>query len=193
MAARGRGVKEWGGKSKRRMAGPNIEHRTSDGGGRIGALGIGRISNPACLIPDRFPVIEGMFRGLRPLTVVSRFASILTCLLALLIASPLCCCAAEQTAAKEEKKSCCCCGGEDDGKQAPDHRCACASDDPRESPDPLLPAPPAGTNALSLEPACIWLPVALQSDIELRPVWTPAVPWHAPPARRRALLVSRTL
>ena len=124
---------------------------------------------------------------------MSRLASILTCLLALLVASPLCCCAAEQIQAKQEKKSCCCCGGEDDGKQKPDHTCACASDDPREAPDPLLPAPPAAANVLSLEPASIWLPLALQSELDLRPKWVPSIPWHAPPSQRRALLVSRTL
>jgi hypothetical protein len=123
---------------------------------------------------------------------VSRLASIFTCLLALLVASPLCCCAAEQMRAQTEKKSCCCCGGEDD-KQKPDHDCACASNDPREAPDaPLIP-PPGPANSLSLEPASIWLPLALQSDADLRPEWVPSIPWHAPPSQRRALLVSRTL
>ena len=123
-----------------------------------------------------------------------RLASILTCLLALLVASPLCCCAAESLQAKQEKKSCCCCGGEDDGKQKPDHSCACASDEPREAPDDLPLIPPGGAaHALSLEPACIWLPLVLQSDADLRPGWVPSIPWHAPPSQRRALLVSRTL
>ncbi len=124
---------------------------------------------------------------------MSRLASIFTCLLALLVASPLCCCAAESLQAKQEKNSCCCCGGEEDGKQKPDHTCACASDDPRELPDPLLPPPPVAANALSLEPACIWLPLVLQSDADLRPEWVPSIPWHAPPSQRRAVLVSRTL
>jgi hypothetical protein len=124
---------------------------------------------------------------------VSRLASILTCFLALLVASPLCCCAAEQLQAKQENQSCCCCGGDDDNKQKPDHTCACASDDPREAPDaPLIP-PPANGITLSLEPASIWLPLALQSDLDLRPEWVPSIPWHAPPSQRRALLVSRTL
>ena len=134
--------------------------------------------------------LQGFFRLSKP---VSRLASIFTCLLALLVASPLCCCAAEQMQARTEKESdCCCCGGEED-KEKPDHDCACASNDPREAPDaPLIP-PSGPANSLSLEPASIWLPLALQSDADLRPEWVPSIPWHAPPSQRRALLVSRTL
>jgi hypothetical protein len=121
---------------------------------------------------------------------VSRLASIFTCLLALLVASPLCCCAAEK--AKQEESSCCCCGSGKKKEQKHDG-CACAVNKvPREKmPDVALPAHPEVT--LAPQPAAIWLPVVLQPEGELRPEWVPAIPWHAPPALRRALLVSRTL
>ncbi|MCW1913241.1 hypothetical protein OJ996_06645 [Luteolibacter sp. GHJ8] len=124
---------------------------------------------------------------------MSRLASIFTCLLALLVASPLCCCAAELRQEQGEKSFDCCCGGGKNDKQKPDHDCACAKNDPRESPDvPLIP-PPHAASQLSFEPASVWLPLALQSDLDLSPAWVPSVPWHAPPSLRRALLVSRTL
>jgi len=125
---------------------------------------------------------------------MSRLASIFTCLLALLVASPLCCCAGEvvkQELAKEKHSGCC--GGEGKDKNSPDHDCHCATDDPREMPDPLLPANPPVTLNLALEPASTWLPVAAETDANLRPRWQPSIPWHAPPGERRALLVSRTL
>lgn len=122
---------------------------------------------------------------------MSRFATLFTCLLAFLVASPLCCCAGE--AVKKEEKHSCCCGGGEKEKKSPDHDCQCASDDPREMPDPLVPANPGHGVSLTLQAACIWLPVAPETDASLRPRWQPSVPWHAPPGERRALLVSRTL
>jgi hypothetical protein len=122
---------------------------------------------------------------------VSRLATIFTCLLALLVASPLCCCAGE--VAKQEEGSCCCCGEGKKEKKSPDHQCLCATDDPREAPDPVLPHPGQGGVSLALQPACVWLPVTVETDASLRPRWQPSVPWHAPPGERRALLVSRTL
>ena len=122
--------------------------------------------------------------------ILSRLASIFTCLLALLVASPLCCCAAAKERVKEESSSCCCHGS---GKKKEDkHECACATTkEPREKiPDVALPHPPV---MLAPQAAAIWLPVALQGDLELRPEWVPAIPWHAPPSLRRNLLVSRTL
>lgn len=121
---------------------------------------------------------------------MSRLATIFTCLLAFLVASPLCCCAAELT--KKEEMGSCCCRGEGKEKKSPDHQCLCATDDPREMPDPILPHPGQGVT-LALQPACIWLPVVAEKAANLRPRWQPSVPWHAPPGERRALLVSRTL
>ncbi len=121
---------------------------------------------------------------------MSRLASIFTCLLALLVASPLCCCAGDLVE-REQSASCCCCG-EGEEKKSPDHACLCASDAPRELPDAALPPSGAGM-AVALQPAAVWLPVAAESGIGLRPRWQPSVPWHAPPGVRRALLVSRIL
>jgi len=120
--------------------------------------------------------------------IVSRLASIFTCLLALLVASPLCCCAAAKEVVKEE--SCCCYGS--GKKKEQKHECACATNkEPREkAPDAVLPSLPV---VLAPQPAAVWLPVVLQGDLELRPEWVPAIPWHAPPSLRRAMLVSRTL
>jgi len=120
---------------------------------------------------------------------MSRLASIFTCLLALLVASPLCCCAGD-ILEKQQSASCCC--GEGEEKKSPDHACLCASDVPRELPDAALPPSGAGIT-LALQPAAVWLPVAAESGIGLRPRWQPSVPWHAPPGVRRALLVSRIL
>lgn len=123
---------------------------------------------------------------------MSRFASILTCLLALLVASPLCCCAAEKLAPQED--SCCCCaGGKEKDKKAPHAACLCAKDSPRELPDVAIPPHPENGIALACQPASVWLPVSPESGADLRPVWVPSVPWHAPPSQKRALLVSRTL
>lgn len=122
----------------------------------------------------------------RLLDTVSRFASIFTCLLALLVASPLCCCAAAKTIVAEE--SCCCSGG---GKEKKHDACACPTQEPRETPDVVL--PPHQDLTLSTEAAGFWMPVVLESDLDLRPEWVPSIPWHAPPSQRRALLVSRTL
>ena len=121
---------------------------------------------------------------------MSRLASIFTCLLALLVASPLCCCAAAKETVKEEESSCCCSG--DGKKKEQQHECACAvKKEPREkAPDVVLPSLPA---MLAPQPAAVWLPVVLQGELELRPEWVPAIPWHAPPSLRRAMLVSRTL
>ena len=121
---------------------------------------------------------------------MSRLATLFTCLLALLVASPLCCCAGELV--KQESTDSCCCGGEGKEKQSPDHACLCANDDPREMPDVALPNPGTGV-ALALQPASVWLPVAPESGESLRPRWQPSIPWHAPPGERRARLVSRTL
>lgn len=124
---------------------------------------------------------------------MSRLASIFSCLLALLVASPLCCCAAAKAPVKEESSSSCCCGGGGKKKEQKRDDCACAvNKEPREkSPDAALPATPEVM--LAPQPAALWLPVVLQGDLELRPEWVPAIPWHAPPDVRRAMLVSRTL
>ena len=125
---------------------------------------------------------------LSPSSPMSHFASIFTCLLALLVASPLCCCAAEM--AQQEESACCCGSGKK--KEQKHESCACATKEPREKmPDVAIPAHPELT--LSPQPAAIWLPVVLLAEGELRPEWVPAIPWHAPPALRRAMLVSRTL
>ncbi|WP_035610407.1 hypothetical protein [Haloferula sp. BvORR071] len=122
---------------------------------------------------------------------MSRLASIFTCLLALLVASPLCCCAGEVAKQAESSSSCCCGSGKKKEQKHDD--CSCATNkEPREkAPDAVLPALPVV--ALAPQPAELWLPVVLQGDLELRPEWVPAIPWHAPPAQRRAMLVSRTL
>ena len=122
---------------------------------------------------------------------MSRFATIFTCLLALLVASPLCCCAGEVV--KSGEKQSCCCGSSETEKNVPDHECHCAAGDPREMPDPLLPVNSGHGPGLALQPASLWLPLAAETDADLRPRWLPSVPWHAPPGERRALLVSRTL
>lgn len=126
---------------------------------------------------------------------MSRFATtIFTCLLALLVASPLCCCAGEAFQAKQTK-SCCCCGDtkEQKKKNTPGEACLCNTQEPREAPDAVLPPQPGAGVAIICPPASEWLPLALESTLEFQPRWQPAVPWHAPPAERRALLVSRTL
>jgi hypothetical protein len=125
------------------------------------------------------------------LSVVSRISAILACLLALLVASPLCCCAAE---AAEEREAPCCCGDPaGENEKEPCHGCLCASDDPREIPDPAV-VPPQGLGiSLEAPPASVAdLPRIRSMDLA-RPRWTPASPWHAPPAERRARLVSRLL
>jgi hypothetical protein len=122
--------------------------------------------------------------------MVTRLSAILACLLALLVASPLCCCAVETM--KEREASCCC--GDPSGDDEPCHHCPCASDDPREIPDPLV-IPPQGLGK-SLECLPVVPVVGMRGiasrEVE-RPRWTPSLPWHAPPAERRARLVSRTL
>lgn len=124
--------------------------------------------------------------------MVSRLSTILACLLALVVASPLCCCAMNSVAVEET--SCCCCGGDGPDEQKPEHHCPCASDDPREIPDPAL-IPPQGSG-LSLEgvPPCPELAVpAFAAVVIERPRWMPSLPWHAPPAERRARLMSRLI
>ena len=125
-------------------------------------------------------------------TVVSRLSATLACLLALMVASPLCCCAAKSVAVEES--ACCCCGGDGPEEQQPEHRCPCASDDPREIPDPAL-IPPQGSG-FSLEglPAAPALAFpGFASAAQERPRWMPSRPWHAPPGERRARLMSRLL
>lgn len=125
--------------------------------------------------------------------VLSRLSAILACLLALLVASPLCCCAAKPVAVVESSK-CCCGGGEGPEDQKPEHRCPCASDDPREIPDPAL-IPPQGSG-LSLEgltPTRVLPFPGSAATAPERPRWMPALPWHAPPAERRARLMSRLI
>ncbi len=124
---------------------------------------------------------------------MSRLASIFTCLLALLVASPLCCCAAAKEVVKEDSSSSSCCCGGGKKKEQKHEDCACAVNKvPREKmPDAAVPATP--DVMLAPQPAALWLPVVLHGDFELRPEWVPAIPWHAPPDVRRALLVSRTL
>jgi hypothetical protein len=116
--------------------------------------------------------------------------SALSRLLALLVASPLCCCEAQALEAPEH--SCCC--GDPSGEKEPCHRCLCASDDPREIPDPAV-VPPQGLGiSLAAPPASSAAEFARTSPVALEhPRWTPAPPWHAPPAERRARLVSRLL
>lgn len=124
---------------------------------------------------------------------MSRFATIFTCLLALLVASPLCCCAGEAFQVKQAK-SCCCCGdAKEKKKTSPGEACLCKTQEPREAPDAVLPPQPGTGIVIACPPASEWLPLALESTLEFQPRWQPAVPWHAPPAERRALLVSRTL
>lgn len=122
--------------------------------------------------------------------MVSQVSAILACLLALLVASPLCCCAGQ---AVEEQEATCCCG-DPSGEKEPCHRCLCASDDPREIPDPAV-VPPTGLGmSLAVPPASSVAELARITPVALaRPRWTPASPWHAPPAERRARLVSRLL
>ena len=122
---------------------------------------------------------------------MSRLATLFTCLLALLVASPLCCCAGE-IAKTEAASSCCCCGDGTQKESSSDKSCLCSTDDPREMPDVALPHPSTGV-ALALQPGCVWLPVAVETGESLRPRWQPSIPWHAPPGERRALLVSRIL
>ena len=125
-------------------------------------------------------------------TVVSRFSAIFACLLALVVASPLCCCAAQPVAVEEA--SCCCCGGDGPEGQKPEHRRPCASDDPREIPDPVL-IPPQGSG-LSLEgppPSPAFGFPAFAAAAPEHPRWMPSLPWHAPPAERRARLMSRLI
>jgi hypothetical protein len=128
-------------------------------------------------------------------SVVSRLSAILsailTCLLALLVASPLCCCAAERL---QDQPSCCCGGDESPENQEPCHRCLCASDDPREVPDPDLVPPPLSGAPLTCPPASTVTDFSGIAAADLhRPRWMPCLPWHAPPAERRARLVSRLL
>jgi hypothetical protein len=125
------------------------------------------------------------------LSVVSRISAILACLLALLVTSPLCCCAAE--AAGEREAPCCCGDPAGENEKEPCHGCLCASDDPREIPDPAV-VPPQGLGiSLEAPPASVADLGRLPSVELARPRWTPASPWHAPPAERRARLVSRLL
>jgi len=124
-------------------------------------------------------------------TVVSHFSAILACLLALVVASPLCCCAAKSAGVEEAS---CCCGGDGPEEQKPEHRCPCASDDPREIPDPAR-IPPQGSG-LSLEgppPSPAFGFPAFAAAAPERPRWMPSRPWHAPPAERRARLMSRLI
>lgn len=124
-------------------------------------------------------------------TVMSRLSAILACLLALVVASPLCCCAAEGMKAPE---SCCCGGGESPENQDPGHRCLCASDDPREIPDSAVVPPQGLGNSLGCPPASpvMAFPGNASAGPD-RPRWTPSLPWHAPPAQRRARLMSRLI
>jgi hypothetical protein len=126
--------------------------------------------------------------ALRP--VVSRLSAILACLLALLVASPLCCCAVEAT--KDREVSCCC--GDPSGDKDPCHGCLCASDDPRGIPEPLVVPPQGLGHSLEGPPAAAATGSAWFSSVAReQPRWLPAMPWHAPPAERRARLVSRLL
>lgn len=122
--------------------------------------------------------------------MVSRISAIFACLLALVVASPLCCCAG-QALQDRERSSCCC--GDAGGEDEPCHRCPCASDDPREIPDPLVLPPVAGVALGCPPPVGRWEPGPLAVPAAERPRWTPSLPWHAPPAERRAWLVSRLL
>ena len=122
-------------------------------------------------------------------TVVSNFSAILACLLALVVASPLCCCAAKSVAVEEP--ACCCGGGDGPGAPKPEHRCPCASDDPREIPDPaLIPPPGSGASLEGLPPVELLAIPGFAVASQERPRWMPSRPWHAPPAERRARLMS---
>jgi hypothetical protein len=123
--------------------------------------------------------------------VVSRFSTFLICLLALLVASPLCCCAAERL----QDQASCCCGGDDfPENEKPCHGCHCASENPRELPDPdLAPVPWSGAS-LTCPPASTVTDFFGIAGADLHgPRWMPCLPWHAPPAERRARLMSRLL
>ena len=120
---------------------------------------------------------------------MSRLSALFACLLALVVASPLCCCAGQ---ALQERESSCCCAG-DSGGDEPCHRCPCASDDPREIPDPLVLPQTAGAFSACPPPAAGLVTGPLAVPATERPRWTPSLPWHAPPAERRARLVSRLL
>ena len=109
---------------------------------------------------------------------VNRLAAILICFLAILMTGPV---EARTVAAScEEAGSCCCCG--DGVLPAP---CVCAVDESAEVPEIALPgrsriaplAPPPGLDLIEAIP---------HSEITAR--WYPALPWHAPPAERRARL-----
>ena len=122
--------------------------------------------------------------------MVSRISALFACLLALVVASPLCCCAGQ--AIKDREPSSCCCG-DAGGDDEPCHRCPCASDDPREIPDPLVLPQGAGAIFGCPPPAAGVETGHLPAPGYERPRWTPSPPWHAPPAERRARLVSRLL
>ena len=109
---------------------------------------------------------------------VNRLAAIFTCFLACLMSGPVE--ARAVTASCEEAGSCCCCG--DGALPSP---CVCAADEGVEVPGiailghsritPL--APPPGFDLAEATPF---------SEISAR--WHPSLPWHAPPAERRARL-----
>lgn len=119
-------------------------------------------------------------------------SAILACMLALVVASPLCCCAAGQVAAGESS----CCGGVADasGEQDNGHHCPCASEDPREIPGPALNRS-KGPGPFAAAPLALPDPVAATFAAAPRvlPNRAPAVPWHAPPAERRARLMIRLI
>jgi len=138
---------------------------------------------------------------------VKSLSTLIACLLALLVASPLCCCAAEKeastpvTASAPAEETCCCCHHEQSSKeeapkksQSPEKSCLCASKQPKQSPDPLADLPAPAVQYLILPP--LWL--ALLPLPEPAPVIEPFTrqdfpPWLPPPSERRALLVSRVI
>jgi hypothetical protein len=121
---------------------------------------------------------------------MSLLASILACLLALLAASPACC----GPAVAVEVACCCCSGGDSPDEPADGHRCPCVADDPADAPEPAVLPPPGGGGAAVPAPAATTVAVPwFHPGNDVRPRWTPARPWHAPPSERRARLVLRTL
>jgi hypothetical protein len=114
---------------------------------------------------------------------------ILACLLAFVATGSACCCAVEPASDAGS-----CCGGGPAEESSWDRHCGCAEHSPGELPAPdLLPALAGGPPDLSAVPAPRAAFRHARAAVEAGPRWTPARPWHAPPAERRARLVRRTL